>query len=147
MVLSISGKPIPLIACKNWTVVGRFTFWSDSLFLSKWAVLGQCKLQCGSETLLFSQRSGDWSVSKRYEIVCVLCVWQVCVLWIVLYVLGEATVFLIHHSLCLTYSISKQAIYQTGETQYTPLPALHYIVSPCTCVNVCLHVYWSVLVR
>lgn len=27
-------------------------------------------------------------------------------------------------------------IYQTGETQYTPLPALHYIVSPCTCVNV-----------
>ncbi len=44
------------------------------------------------------------------------------------------------------YFLRNVFIYQTGESQYTPLPALHYIVSPCTCVNVCL-LDWTVLVK
>ncbi len=42
------------------------------------------------------------------------------------------------------YFLRNVFIYQTGESQYTPLPALHYIVS--TCVNVCL-LDWTVLVK
>lgn len=58
--LCISGKPAPKWHVKmKQAVVGHFTCQSDSCFLSKWAYLGQRKLQSRLAFMLIVKRKQD----------------------------------------------------------------------------------------